>query len=167
MLHLITGGTRSGKSSFAHDRALDLSDSPLYIATSRVLDEEMKERVAHHQKDRDTRFFCIEEDVNISQVEMEGRVVVLDCVTLWLVNLFMDNEQDLDKTMEFAKKQVDALLYKNATILIISNEMGMGVIGDTPFTRKFVDLHGWVNQYIAQKAEKMTVMFSGMPLHLK
>jgi len=109
MLHLITGGTRSGKSSFAHDCALELSDNPLYIATSRVLDDEMKERVAHHQKDRDPRFDCVEEDVNVSQVEMEDRVVVLDCVTLWLVNLFMDNEQDLDKTMDLAKKQIDRL----------------------------------------------------------
>lgn len=167
MIELVTGGARSGKSNYAQNSALHLAENPIYIATSRILDDEFRERVDKHKFDRDLRFESIEKDKFLSEVEIDGRVVVIDCVTLWMLNVFTDFEESVEKSLDFLKSEIDKIAEKNAHVFIISNEIGMGVIGETSFTRKFVDLQGWINQYIAKKSSLVTLMVSGIPLKIK
>lgn len=167
MIELITGGTRSGKSTYAQDLALQLDENPIYIATSRIHDDEFKERVDRHKNDRNIRFGSVEKDLFITEVDINKKVVVIDCVTLWLLNVFTDMNENIDKSLDFINSEIDKLLEKDAHILMITNEIGMGVIGETYFTRKFVDLQGWTNQYIAEKSNSVTLMVSGIPLKVK
>lgn len=163
----ITGGERSGKSNFAHDLALKLSENPIYLATARVWDDEFKERIANHKNGRDARWTTIEEEKYLSKHDFTGRVVVMDCVTLWLNNFHFDNEYDTQKTLVEAKAEFDKLVKKDFTLIIISNELGMGVISESESTRKFIELQGWINQYIAKSASEAYLMVSGIPLKIK
>lgn len=147
--------------------ALELSDNPVYLATSRKWDEDFENRVKRHQDERDDRWENWEEEKEIGKLDISGRVVVMDCVTLWLTNWFMDLEQDIEACLESAKKELKQLLEQDGTIIIISNEIGMGVHAESHLGRKFVELQGWTNQFIAQKADKATFIVSGLPYHLK
>ncbi len=167
MIYYITGGERSGKSSYAQKLAEELSDSPYYLATSRIWDEDFKERVKRHVSDRDESWITIEEEKNISSVIPSKSVIVIDCVTLWLTNLFVDTKYNVQQSLEFAKKEVEKLLAIDATIIIISNEIGMGVHSSSESGRKFTELQGWTNQFIAKKSEKAVLMVSGLPITLK
>lgn len=167
MLYYISGGQRSGKSRYAQELALELSDSPVYLATSRIWDDDLKSRIEYHREDRDERWTTFEEEKNISQLALDGRVVVMDCVTLWLTNFFTDNGYHVQKSLEEAKAELDKFLQKDFTLIVISNEIGMGLHADTEAGRKFTDLQGWMNQYIARKADKAYLMVSGLPLELK
>ncbi len=164
----ITGGQRSGKSSFAQKLAKEKTGTPYYLATSRVLDDDFQQRVNKHIADRDESWTTIEEEKNISSVEFPANsIVVIDCITLWLVNLFLDNSEDIDKTLLEAKAEWEVLIKKDITIIVISNEIGMGLHADTPSGRKFTDLQGWMNQYIAQTADEAYFMVSGLSIKLK
>ncbi len=167
MIIFITGGERSGKSSFAQKLALEKSNSPLYIATSRIWDDDFNKRVERHKSDRDKRWTTIEEEKNIGELEIDRKVAVIDCVTLWLTNYYIDTKQNVDESLKLVKEQIDKLDKKEGTFVIISNELGMGVHASTHSARKFTELQGWVNQYIAAKAEKAYLMVSGIPVKLK
>lgn len=167
MMYYISGGERSGKSSYAQQLAESLSDSPFYLATSRIWDADFKKRVDRHVSDRDERWTTIEEEKNISTVIPKKATVVVDCVTLWLTNFYVDTKNDLQQSLTLAKNEIDKLSELDATIIVISNEIGMGLHADTEIGRKFTELQGWVNQYIAKKANKATFMVSGLPLTLK
>ncbi len=166
-IHYISGGQRSGKSGYAQNLALELSNTPVYLATSRVWDDDHKKRIERHQADRDERWTNIEEEKHISQLDLSQRVVVMDCVTLWLTNFFSDYEYNVDQTLEAAKAEFDRLITQDFTLIIISNEIGMGLHAETKAGRKFTDLQGWMNQYIAQKANHATFMVSGIPVKMK
>ncbi|CAM1354416.1 bifunctional adenosylcobinamide kinase/adenosylcobinamide-phosphate guanylyltransferase [Tenacibaculum insulae] len=167
MMYYISGGERSGKSSYAQKLAESLSETPFYLATSRIWDDDFKKRVDRHVSDRDERWTTIEEEKNISTVIDKNTTVVVDCVTLWLTNFYVDTKNDVQQSLKLAKEEIDKLLKIDATIIIISNEIGMGLHADTEIGRKFTELQGWVNQYIAKKADKATFMVSGLPLILK
>ena len=167
MIHYITGGERSGKSSYAQNLALSLSNSPKYIATSRIWGDDHKKRINRHIADRDHRWTSIEEEKVLASVIKTNEVVVVDCVTLWLTNFYVDTKNDIEKCLELAKIEFDKLLNIDATIIIISNEIGMGVHAQTEIGRKFTELQGWINQHIAKHANKATMMVSGIPLTLK
>ncbi len=167
MIILITGGTRSGKSNYAQQLALQLSNNPVYVATAKVWDDEFKERIEKHKTDRDERWTNMEEQRWVSQLPLENCVAVIDCVTLWLTNFFVDHKNDIDASLESIKKQVDALQQKPGTFIIISNEIGMGMHADTAVGRKFTDLQGWTNQYIAARASKVFLMVAGIPVDIK
>lgn len=167
MIHYITGGERSGKSSYAQNLALQLSDTPYYLATSRSWDDNHRERIKRHIGDRDDRWTTIEEEKNIADVIPEDAVIVIDCVTLWLTNYFIDTKNNIDVALKEAQSEFDKLVHKKATIIIISNEIGMGVHANTEIGRKFTQLQGWMNQYIAKHADKATFMVSGIPMILK
>ncbi|MCF6405161.1 bifunctional adenosylcobinamide kinase/adenosylcobinamide-phosphate guanylyltransferase [Chitinophaga filiformis] len=167
MIHYISGGQRSGKTNYAVQQALHLSDKPVYLATSRIWDDDHNARITLHKRSRDTRWENIEEEKEISRLQLSNKTVVLDCVTLWLTNFFVDNNYDVDKALAEAKKEFDAFIQQDFNLIIISNEIGMGVHASTEGGRKFADLQGWMNQYIAQKADKATLMVSGLPLTLK
>ena len=105
---LITGGQRSGKSTKAEELALSLSDNPVYLATAHIWDDEFRERVRKHQERRGPQWTNIEEEINISNHDVTGRVVVIDCITLWLTNIFYQSDSNVDKSLETAKKEFDA-----------------------------------------------------------
>lgn len=166
-IYYITGGQRSGKSNYAQNLALQLTDHPIYLATSRIWDADHKKRIERHQSDRDTRWTNLEEEKYVSKHVLHQRVVVLDCVTLWLTNFFSDNQYDVEKSLEEAKAEFDQFIQQDFTLIIISNELGMGLHADTESGRKFTDLQGWMNQYIAQKAHHAILMVSGLPVTIK
>lgn len=166
-LIFITGGARSGKSRYAQELALQLSHSPVYVATARHWDADFEKRIQRHQQDRDERWTSVEEEKYISKLPLSKKVVVVDCVTLWLTNFFVDNKNDIDSCLADCKKEMDELAKKDNTYIIISNEIGMGVHAETEIGRKFTDLQGWINQYIAQKATRVVLMVSGIPVVIK
>jgi adenosylcobinamide kinase/adenosylcobinamide-phosphate guanylyltransferase len=163
----ITGGARSGKSRYAQQLALQLSNTPVYVATARHWDDDFEKRIQRHQAERDERWTSIEEEKNISGLPFSGNVVVVDCVTLWLTNFFTDTKYDVDASLQQGKLEIDQLDTTNNTYIIISNELGMGMHAETEIGRKFTDLQGWMNQYIAQKANKVVFMVSGIPMEIK
>ena len=172
---LITGGQRSGKSKKAEQLALSLSDYPVYMATAHIWDEEFQERVRKHQERRGPQWTNIEEERNLSLHDMKGRVVVIDCVTLWLTNFFFANDSDVYKSLEEAKAEVEKIECKwivldrraNATYIFVTNEIGLGGVSENAVQRKFSDLQGWMNQYIAEKADEVILMVSGIEMKIK
>ena len=167
MIIYISGGARSGKSSFAQKIALEKSANPVYVATARIWDDDFAKRVARHKAERGPEWTSLECEQNVHLLPLENHVVVIDCVTLWLTNLFMADHEDIEKTLAAFKTEIDAISKLKGTFIIISNEIGMGVHADTELGRKFTDLQGWANQYVAAKAEEAILMVSGLPLILK
>lgn len=149
------------------DLALKLSEKPVYLATSRRWDEDFGNRVERHKEARDDRWETWEEEKAIGHLDASGRVVVIDCVTLWLTNWFVDLKQNIAACLDQGKQELELLFRQDATFIFISNEIGMGVHADSQAGRKFVELQGWMNQYIAGKADHAFFMVSGLPLQLK
>jgi len=168
MIYLITGGERSGKSGYAENLAKELAENPMYVATARKWDDDFQKRVDRHQKDRDERWVNIEKEKHLSEIDFSGKVAVIDCVTLWLTNFFVDTKNDIALSLEQAKAEIDAIAQqKDTKIIIVTNEIGMGVHAETHIGRKFVELQGWMNQYIAKNADTVVLMVSGIPLKIK
>ena len=164
---LITGGQRSGKSNKAEELALSLSSNPIYVATAHIWDDEFRERVRKHQERRGPQWTNIEEELYLSRHDLSGRVAVIDCVTLWLTNFFYANYSDVNKSLEAAKAEFDAFTQYDATYIFVTNEIGSGGVSENALQRKFTDLQGWMNQYIASKADEVIWMVSGIPVKIK
>ncbi|MBC8594369.1 bifunctional adenosylcobinamide kinase/adenosylcobinamide-phosphate guanylyltransferase [Oscillospiraceae bacterium N12] len=164
---LITGGARSGKSSYAEKLALSLSPNPVYMATSRIWDEEFRQRVLRHQANRGPEWTNIEEEKELSRHQLEGRVILIDCVTLWCTNFFFDLDADIDKALTAAKEEFSRFTKQNATFIFVTNEIGMGGTSENEVQRKFTDMQGWMNQYIAAQADKVILMVTGIPVNVK
>lgn len=167
MVYLITGGERSGKSSYAQNLALSLSSSPTYLATARKWDSSFEKRIERHQAERGLQWKNLEVEKEIGSCTLEGEVVVVDCVTLWLTNFFTDSDGDVNLCLSLAKDEFDKISAQNTTLIFVTNEIGMGLHATTPLGRKFVELQGWMNQYIASKAECVKFLVSGIPLTIK
>lgn len=177
MIIFITGGERSGKSRYAQQLALSLSSNPVYVATAKHWGGDFEERIQRHQLERGSEWTNYETEKYVSQLPLHNRVVVVDCVTLWLANFFSDNKSDVNQSLHDFRKEIDALAKMAATelirrtepsaLIIVSNEIGMGVHATTEVGRKFVELQGWANQYVAALAEKVVLMVSGIPLQVK
>lgn len=166
-IHLITGGERSGKSTYAESEALRLSESPVYLATARIWDEEFRQRILRHQERRGPEWTNIEEDIRPSKHDFMGRVVLIDCITLWATNYFFDMQQDVDQALEALKKEFDTLVQQDATFIFVTNELGMGGMSESRTQRLFTQLQGWMNQHVAARADRVTLMVSGLPLTVK
>jgi adenosylcobinamide kinase/adenosylcobinamide-phosphate guanylyltransferase len=164
---LITGGQRSGKSSFAERMALSLSEHPVYLATARVWDDEFRQRVVRHQQNRGPQWTNIEEEKELSRHDLTGRVVVVDCVTLWATNFFFDLQSDVQRALEAIKEEFDRLSRQDATFLFVTNEIGCGGVSENAVQRHFTDLQGWVNQHIAARADEVYLLASGIPVKIK
>lgn len=167
MLIYVSGGVRSGKSAYAMQRALELAADPVYIATAKIWDDDFQERVSRHQEERGEEWTTFEAYRDLHSLPLQGRTVVIDCVTLWLTNYFMDFDNDIERSLQAFKKEIDQLSKIDATFIIISNELGMGMHAETAIGRKFADLQGWANQYTAAKSSEAVFMVSGLPLFLK
>lgn len=168
MIYLITGGERSGKSSYAQKLALELSNSPIYVATARKWDNDFQNRIDRHQQERDERWTNIEKEKFLSEIDFSGKTALIDCVTLWLTNFFVDHKNNVDLSLEEAKKEFLSIAsQKDTHLIIVTNEIGMGVHASTEIGRKFTELQGWMNQFLASNADEVVLMVSGIPVKIK
>ena len=170
---LITGGQRSGKSLYAEQLALSLSERPVYLATAHIWDEEFRQRVMKHQERRGSQWTNIEEERMLSRHDLTGRVVVIDCITLWCTNFFFDrNKPDweqptVEEALEAVKAEFDKFTSQEATFIFVTNEIGSGGVSTDVIQRRFTDLEGWMNQYVASVADEVVLMVSGIPVRIK
>lgn len=170
---LITGGQRSGKSRYAEELALSLSDHPVYVATAHIWDEEFRQRVLRHQERRGPQWTNIEEERELSRHNLTGQVAVIDCITLWCTNFFFDrnkpdNEQPtVDEALKLLKEEFNRFTNQDATLIFVTNEIGAGGVSTDVIQRRFTDLQGWMNQYVAQKADEVILMVCGIPVKIK
>ena len=164
---LILGGARSGKSRYALEVGASLSSNRVFVATAQGFDDDMRERIERHQSDRDASWRTVEEHVEVWDVIRsecrEGRVVVLDCLTLWLNNLMLF-ERDVESDVG---RLVECLDGVKGELVIVSNEIGLGLVPDTPLGRDFRDLHGRMNQRVAAVCDQVVFMVSGLPMVVK
>ncbi len=179
---LITGGARSGKSRHAENLAADVADKVLYIATSRVLDEEMAARVAHHKATRPAHWRTVETWRDLDQVitpdNAPDEAILLECITTMITNLMFDEAGDSSpESWDFAQiehaiaRQIDRLIAACAqcpsTVFLVTNEVGMGIVPDNRLARHFRDIAGRVNQRLAQQAEAVWLVVSGIGVKIK
>ncbi|WP_300242767.1 bifunctional adenosylcobinamide kinase/adenosylcobinamide-phosphate guanylyltransferase [Pseudomonas sp.] len=169
MLQLILGGARSGKSRLAEKLATDSALEVTYIATSQPLDGEMNQRIAHHRQRRPSHWGLIEEPLELARVLQQaagtGRCLLVDCLTLWLTNLLMlEDEQRLVLEREALLQCVATL---PGEIIFVSNETGMGVVPLGELTRRYVDEAGWLHQALAERCQRVVLAVAGLPLTLK
>ncbi len=166
----ITGGCRSGKSRYALDYADRHFSKKIYLATCEALDEEMAQRIAHHRKMRGPEWRTIEEPIGIvDQITLHAEgtdVILLDCLTLWLSNLLIKWTDDL-RIIKETERLIDTMKQSQTSFLIVSNEAGMGIVPADPLSRRFRDLLGIANQKIAEAADTVIFMVSGIPIFLK
>jgi adenosylcobinamide kinase/adenosylcobinamide-phosphate guanylyltransferase len=147
--------------------ARELTGSPVILATSRPVDEDHAARIARHRADRGPEWTTVEEATAIARTDLAGRVVVVDCATLWLTNLLSEAKSDADVAFEVARAELVRVEAIDATWIFVSNELGMSLHAATELGRKFVDLHGFINQAIASRASAVTLMVAGVPLAIK
>ena len=163
---LITGGARSGKSRYAEQIARSLTSNPVYVATAHIWDKEFGERVRRHQERRGPEWTTIEEEKQLSRHNLAGRVAVIDCITLWCTNYFFEMKE-VDATLDALKDEFDRFTTPEATYIFVTNEIGMGGVSDNDVQRRFTDLQGWMNQYVASKADEVVLMVAGIPVKIK
>lgn len=164
---LVLGGARSGKSRYAQARAEALPGPLLYIATAQALDEEMADRIARHRADRgprwSTRDVPLDLPAAIRAEAAPGGVLLVDCLTLWTSNLLFA-ERDLDRETEAL---ADAVADAAGPVLLVANEVGLGIVPDNALARRFRDAAGRLNQAIAAAADEVQFVAAGLPLRLK
>jgi len=168
---LVIGGCRSGKSRHALELAEKISGSKrIFIATCMPLDDEMKERIDRHKKERDKNWKTIEAPVELPEVvnekSREGDVILVDCLTLWINNILMETESTgiID---DHIQKLIIALKEAKCPIIMVSNEVGAGIVPENRLARQFRDLAGFTNQKVAECVESVIWMVAGIPVSIK
>ena len=169
MIQLILGGARSGKSRLAEQAAKDSGLPVSYIATAQALDTEMQERIHHHQMQRPAHWQLIEEPLSLAerlqQIDAANQLILVDCLTLWMTNLLMHEDENL-QTVE-CEKLLDVLPNLQSQIILVSNETGLGVVPMGEISRKFVDESGRLHQQLGKIADKVMFCVAGFPMILK
>lgn len=163
----VLGGARSGKSRFAQDRAEAEVGTHVYIATAQASDAEMADRIAHHRADRGAIWSTLETPLDLPKVIREhsgsGHVLLIDCLTLWASNLMM-----ADRDAEAATDALcDAVRGYDGHIILVANEVGLGIVPDNAMARAFRDVAGRMNQRVAAVAQEVMFIAAGLPLRLK
>lgn len=165
--HLVLGGARSGKSRYAESLAKQSGQNVVYVATAQALDGEMDDRILQHQKDRPDHWQTIEEPLNLAKTITEFSqadvVVLVDCLTLWLMNV-MHHEYDLTLTVD---ELLQALQEAKGQVILVSNEITMGVVPMGELSRNYVDNLGRLHQQVASQAQRVTLMVAGIPMSVK
>ncbi len=164
MIKLITGGVKSGKSSYAVNLALKYKPERIFIATAEPFDEQMRKRIENHKKQRLNLFKTIEEPIYLTEALKQSdkaTVCIIDCITVWTGNLLHYNKlNQIDKFIKSLKKQT-------IDTIIVTNEVGMGIIPDNRLARDYMDILGEINAKIASLADSVTLMISGIPIKIK
>lgn len=164
---LVTGGARSGKSSFAERLALGAGRKPVYVATSAAWDQEMADRIGHHKARRDERWTTVEEQLDLvgtlARHCSPDRVVLVDCLTLWLTNLMLAERDLATDTASLAAAIPDLA----GPVVFVTNEVGLGIVPDNAMARAFRDAQGRLNQELARVCDRVVLVACGLPLLLK
>ncbi|MDP2943506.1 MAG: bifunctional adenosylcobinamide kinase/adenosylcobinamide-phosphate guanylyltransferase [Candidatus Omnitrophota bacterium] len=167
----ILGGARSGKSRYAAEIAKKLGEKTVFIATATALDEEMKERIRLHKISRPKSWSLIEEPLNLSKVLLKSKpsydTALIDCVGLWISNLLMANMKDGEIERKLKELTDSILKAKFSLVIIVSNEVGTGLVPADPVSRRFRDLVGLANQIMAAGADEVIMMQAGIPVRIK
>jgi adenosylcobinamide kinase/adenosylcobinamide-phosphate guanylyltransferase len=167
---LILGGCRSGKSRFARNYAESREENKVFIATLIPQDEEMKERVKRHRLERGKEWNSVEAHVDLAEaVEEHSRqntVLLVDCLTLWISNLFMEG-YDMDRILQQAALLCKSIQASPGPVVLVSNEVGSGIVPDTRLGRDFRDAAGLVNQKVASAADTVIIVAAGIPCAIK
>lgn len=171
-LTLILGGTRSGKSAHAERLVCAASPRPVYVATAQVWDDEMAQRVLQHQQRRQADGWqTVEEPLSVAGLlrrGFAGQPVLVDCLTLWLTNALLAGNHEGAPTVEQACDDLcDALKDCAGPVVLVSNEVGLGIVPDNALARRFRDLAGTLNQRVAALADRVDLVTAGLPLTLK
>jgi len=171
LVTLITGGARSGKSAHALTLAQQAPGTRrFFIATGEALDDEMRERIAHHRTNRSADFATIEEPLAVgaalSALASRADIVVVDCLTLWISNLLMARRSD-EEILAEARGLGGAMAGAPFASIVVTDEVGAGIVPENAMARRFRDLLGWTNQALAQTAERVVLMVAGYPLRVK
>lgn len=168
---LILGGARSGKSRYAQEVAETLEGKKLFVATAQALDGEMAERIENHKKRRGGLWETREEPVEIVQVisemQSEYSVILVDCLTLWVSNLLMAHGDDREGIENRIQSLIGRLPNMETTILLVSNEVGLGIVPENRLARSFRDLAGMLNQGVARVSDRVVFMVAGIPVVVK
>ncbi len=168
---LVIGGCRSGKSSHALKLADQFSGSGrIFIATCIPYDDEMRERVTRHQEERDNTWKTVEEPLNLPEaIAAHGNsvdLILVDCITLWVSNLLLKNSR-IDYILENVRRLTSALNKTKASVIMVSNEVGTGIVPENRIARRFRDAAGFANQHIAAAADRVVWMVAGIPVNIK
>lgn len=181
---LVTGGARSGKSSFSENKANSYGDKVVYVATAVPFDDEMKDRIKKHKESRNTKWLTVETYKNIDETiykyGQDYKCFLIDCITVMITNQLMEffnydveniDIDDYDKAENHIKDQItrmmNAIEESNADAILVTNEVGWGIVPDNPISRLFRDISGRINQIIAKKAEEVYLTVSGIPMRIK
>jgi adenosylcobinamide kinase/adenosylcobinamide-phosphate guanylyltransferase len=172
---VVTGGARSGKSKFAEELCKKLGQSPCYIATAQSFDEEMEQRIARHRSRRGESWHTIEEPLMLPQtlagIDGNYSCILVDCLTIWLSNMLLSFEKIDPDTEDLIRGNVHRLKLTLRTmstpVVLVTNEVGMGIVPENQLARAFRDLAGETNQIIAASADHVYAIISGLPLKLK
>ena len=167
----VIGGCRSGKSRHALELAEDMSpDEKVFIATCVPQDEEMRQRVTNHQAERDQAWKTVEAPLHLPEGIVDnahaGRVILVDCLTLWINNLLMENE-DVDHVENQISKLTQAIETVDCPLVIVSNEVGTGIVPDNKLARIYRDLVGSANQAVAKSVDRVVMVVAGIQVMIK
>ena len=168
---LVLGGCRSGKSNFAKQTADNLArDKKIYLATCVPTDREMKKRVKHHQDDRGPDWTTIEEPIRIHETIdracAQAKVILVDCLTLWISNLLFQGKDEAG-IMAAVDLLEGALNRSTCPVILVSNEVGYGIVPENSLARQFRDMAGLVNQRVARAVDEVVVSMAGIPVQIK
>jgi adenosylcobinamide kinase/adenosylcobinamide-phosphate guanylyltransferase len=165
---LVLGGARSGKTGFAERLAMRAGHKPVYLATAEALDGEMRERVRTHQEQRSGRFATIEEPLDLSDAILKAArdhdVILVDCLTLWITNMLGANKDVAGAVEELVLTLAEV---HSARVILVSNEVGLGIVPDNALARIFRDLAGSAHQRLAEICEDVYFIVAGLPIVLK
>jgi adenosylcobinamide kinase/adenosylcobinamide-phosphate guanylyltransferase len=172
MLILVTGGSRSGKSGYALERAEKCAAPRLYLATAQAFDEEMARRIQAHKKARPPGWELAEEPFRVAEslaASLQScRTVVVDCVTLWMSNLLLRDEAfGESEAARCAEELATAARVPGSAVIVVTNEVGSGIVPDNEISRRFRDCAGRANQVIARAADEVQFLVSGIAMQIK
>lgn len=166
--YLITGGSRSGKSRFALELA-KFAKKPFYIATAGIGDEEMQDRITKHQAERGEHWTTIEEQIDLEKAIIQAQnqgadVIIVDCLTLWVSNIMFNDNADQKTELDKLK---NAITETKVPLVLVTNEVGSGIVPENAVSRQFRDEAGMVNQEIAKIVKNVVITVSGIPVEIK
>lgn len=173
MIELVLGGARSGKSRYAEQRATDSAKRVIYIATAEVGDAEMQARINQHRRNRPQHWQTVEEPIKLAKTierySDQDTCLLIDCLTLWLSNILFDKQGQLQTVLLETETRAlfEVLANFSGRLILVTNEVGLGVVAMDKMTRRFVDEAGFLHQKIASLSHKVVLVTAGLPQVLK
>ena len=173
MIELVLGGARSGKSRYAEQQAIESAKQVIYIATAEAGDTEMAMRIKRHRDDRPQHWQTVEEPIKLAQVIQQYNdnniCLLVDCLTLWLTNILFSHQGEVQQVVfeQETEALFEALAGFSGQLILVSNEVGLGIVPMDKMTRRFVDEAGFLHQKIATLSDKVVMVTAGLPQVLK